>query len=216
MTDVWDEDFDSSSSQFYFVHRASKETRWKLPDPTALSLHMYNNAIPQNRHTDHKALRAIDGMYSLAINQHNFHAGSTFLSVKCEDAGAVPRRFRMVIYQIEEYLTLDQEYHGVVSPSEWVYHSYTVPSDGSPHNFTFHLVKHTGDLDIVVRHGYVPLKLVPPYTHVGHHDYEADTQVCNSLPGEKVYLGMLGGGHAASYEIIASELPVGAPCTEPP
>ena len=36
MTDVWDEDFDSSSSQFYFVHRASKETRWKLPDPTAL------------------------------------------------------------------------------------------------------------------------------------------------------------------------------------
>ena len=26
---------------------------------------------------------------------------------------------------------------------------------------------------------------------------------------------MLGGGHAASYEIIASELPVGAPCTEP-
>ena len=37
MTDVWDEDFDSSSSQFYFVHRASKETRWKLPDPTALA-----------------------------------------------------------------------------------------------------------------------------------------------------------------------------------
>ena len=37
MTDVWDEDFDSSTSQFYFVHRASKETRWKLPDASALA-----------------------------------------------------------------------------------------------------------------------------------------------------------------------------------
>ena len=121
----------------------------------------------------------------------------------------MPRRFRMVIYQIEEYLTLDQEYHGVVSPGEWVYHSYSVPYDGSPHNFTFHLVKHTGDLEIVVRHDYIPLKLVPPFVHVGENQTEEDTQVCNSLPGEKVYLGMLGGGHAASYEIIASELPVG-------
>ena len=101
-----------------------------------------------------------------------------------------------------------------MSPGQWVYHSYTVPSDGAPHNFTFHLVKHTGDLEVVVRHGVVPLKLIPPYTHVGEADFEKDTQVCNSLPGEKVYLGMLGGAHAASYEIIASELSYGAPCQE--
>ena len=101
-----------------------------------------------------------------------------------------------------------------VSPGQWVYHSYTVPTDGMPHNFTFHLVKHTGDFEVVVRHGVVPLKLIPPYTHVAEEDFEKDTQVCGSLPGEKVYLGMLGGAHAASYEIIASELPPGASCQE--
>jgi hypothetical protein len=186
------------------------------PDPTALSLHMYDYEIPQNRKTDHKAMRAIDGMYALAINRHNFHEGTTYISMHCEGVGAASRRFRLVVYQIEEFLTLDREYHGEVSPAEWVYHSYTVPTDGQPHNFTFHLIKHTGDLDVVIRHGVVPLKLIPPYTHVGSSDYEADTMVCNSKPGEVVYLGMLGGAHAASYEIIASELPPGAHCEEPP
>ena len=100
------------------------------PDPTALSLHMYDYEIPQDRKTDHKAMRAIDGMYALAINRHNFHEGTTYISMHCEGVGAASRRFRLVVYQIEEFLTLDREYHGEVSPAEWVYHSYTVPTDG--------------------------------------------------------------------------------------
>ena len=186
------------------------------PSPTALSLHLFDYEIPQDRKTDYKAERAIDGMYSIAINRHNFHEGTSYPSVHCEGGDGVARRFRLVTYQIEQFLALDKEFHGEVSPGEWVYHSYTVPTDGMPHNFTFHMVKHTGDLEVVVRHGVVPLKLIPPYVHVGVDDFEADTQVCNSQPGEVVYLGMLGGAHAASYEIVASELPQGASCVEPP
>lgn len=70
-------------------------------------------------------------------------------------------------------------YHGEVCPGDWVYHSFDAPTGG---NFQFHLVKHTGDLDIVVRHGTIPLKLVPPYTHVGHATYETDVQVYACTP----------------------------------
>ena len=145
-----------------------------LPDPTALSLHMYDNAIPQNCKMDHMARRAIDGMCSVAINQHNFHEGYAFLSVKREAAGATPRHFRAMVYQIEEHLTLDQEHHGVVSPGKccWVCCPYAAPTNGSLYNFTFHLAKHTGDLD---RHDVLPLKLMLPYGHAGHQDYKAST-----------------------------------------
>ena len=185
-------------------------------DPTALGLYRYDYTIPVDRETEYKMERSVDGIYSLAVNRHTFHEGTTYLSVHCNKVGSQKRSFRMVIYAIEEVLELDHEYHGEVSPGEWVYHSYTVPSDGVAHNFTFHLIKHTGDLEVVTRHDVVPIKLVPPYTHAGDDDFEVDTMVCNSQPGEKVYLGMYGGLHLASYEIIASELPVGAPCEEPP
>ena len=186
------------------------------PDNTALSLHLFDATIPASRKTDQRVLRSVDGIYSLSINRHNFHAGTFFFSMHCEDIGTATRQFRMVVYQIEEHIALDKEYHGEVTPQEWVYHSYTVPTDGVPHNFTFHIIKHMGDMEVVVRHNAVPLKLIPPYTHVGEEDFERDTQVCNAVPGETVYLGMLGGYHAAGYEIIASELPAGAPCEEPP
>ena len=176
-------------------------------DPTALGIYRYDHTIPVDRETEYKMERSVDGIYSLAVNRHTFHDGYTYLSVHCNKVGSQKRSFRMVIYAIEEFLELDHEYHGEVSPGEWVYHSYTVPSDGVAHNFTFHLIKHTGDLDMVTRHDVVPIKLIPPYTHAGDDDFEVDTMVCNSLPGEKVYLGMYGGLHLASYEITASVLP---------
>ena len=187
-----------------------------IPHPPPSSHRRYDYAIPNDRETEYKMERSVDGIYSLAVNRHTFHEGTTYLSVHCNRVGTQVRRFRMVIYAIEEFLQLDHEYHGEVSPGEWVYHSYTVPSDGAAHNFTFHLIKHTGDLEIVTRHDVVPIKLIPPYTHAGDADYEIDTMVCNSLPGETIYLGMYGGAHLASYEIFASELALGATCEEPP
>lgn len=107
------------------------------------------------------------GIYSLAINRHNFHEGTFFFSVHCQDVGDEPRQFRLVAFQVEQILELDKQYHGEVTPGEWVYHSYAVPADGHAHNFSFHVVKHTGDLEVVTRHEYVPIKLIPPYTHLG-------------------------------------------------
>ena len=130
-------------------------------DPTALALYMYDYQIPNDRRSEQRAERSIDGIYSLAINRHNFHAGTSYISVNCRDVGDNERRFRLVIYQIEEFLELDKEYHGEVSPGQWVYHSYTVPP-GVAHNFTFHIVIHTGDFEVVVRHGFVRRKRTNP------------------------------------------------------
>ena len=75
----------------YLIEVKEQMAATGLPDPTALSLHVHASAIPQNCEMDHMARRAIDGMYSVAINQHNFHEGYAFLSVKREAAGATPR-----------------------------------------------------------------------------------------------------------------------------
>ena len=45
------------------------------PSPTALSLHLFGREIPPHRSTDYTADRAVDGMYSIAINRHNFREG---------------------------------------------------------------------------------------------------------------------------------------------
>ena len=36
-TDVFDEQFDPSSQQFYYVQRSTREARWQLPDPSSLA-----------------------------------------------------------------------------------------------------------------------------------------------------------------------------------
>ena len=52
------------------VRATASRTTWRCevegplqPDPTALSLRTSDDAIPQNRKTDHEALRAIEEMY---------------------------------------------------------------------------------------------------------------------------------------------------------
>ena len=66
------------------------------PEPEALSLHNFGASIPASRQTEDRASRAIDGIYSLAINRHNFAPGANLISVRCEDAGASSRRFRLL------------------------------------------------------------------------------------------------------------------------
>ena len=105
------------------------------PDPTALLLHMYDYEIPQDRKPNHTAMRAIDGMYALAISRHNFREGTTYyISTHCEGVGVASHRFRRVVHQIEEFVALDRKHrYGEVSPAEWVYHSCTVPTDCQTH-----------------------------------------------------------------------------------
>jgi hypothetical protein len=65
----------------------------------------------------------------------------------------------------------------------------------------------------ITKHGSVPLKLIPPYGHVDpseHHGVYAD--ICNVDEGEKVYLGLKGGGECADYEVTAEWFQ--GPCEE--
>ena len=106
------------------------------PDPTALLLHMYDYEIPQDRKPNHTAMRAIDGMYALAISRHSFREGTTYyISTHCEGVGVASHRFRRVVHQIEEFVALDRKhrYGEVSSPAEGVYHSCTVPTDCQTH-----------------------------------------------------------------------------------
>ena len=157
----------------------------------------------------HRAERAVDGVYSVAINVHNFHAGPNYFSVKCSVASA--RRFRVTVFRVESLIEPGHEYHGEVCPASWVYHSYTVPNSTCG-GLKFHVTKHTGDVQMVERHGRIPVKLVPPYAVLDEQTVEYDLQVCNVTAGEQVYVGMVGGSHCASYEISVTELPVGAAC----
>ena len=192
------------------------------PEPTALKLVLFAGHIAPDRFSEQLVDRAIDGIYSLTINRHTFIEGNYYASVHCEEVGSTKHRYRMIVYKTEEFLESDVVYHGEVAPEQWVYHSYTVPPrapNAVPHNISFQLTKRTGDLDIVVRHDTVPTKRVPPFVHADASDSYTDTQVCCEVgrcaPGSVIYLGMLGGAHAASYEILVTELPYGAPCAEP-
>ena len=101
------------------------------PDPTALLLHVYDYEIPQDRKPNHTAMRAIDGMYALAIRRHNFREGTTYyISTHCEGVGVASHRFRRVVHQVEEFVApLDRKhrYGEVSSPAEGVYHLASSP-----------------------------------------------------------------------------------------
>ena len=65
-------------------------------------------------------------------------------------------------------------------PGEWVYHYVELPAtDVGTGSLIAHLVKHTGDLNIVPRHEYLPVKLVPPY------EYMSEAEVTKSLHMER-------------------------------
>ena len=101
-------------------------TEGKSNNPAALSLHLYvGGHVPDDRHTPYSTSLAFDSIYSLAINAHNFQAGTSVFSVKCEPYVST-RQFRVVVYQIESELELGKQVHGEVCPQEWVFHSYQV------------------------------------------------------------------------------------------
>lgn len=96
-----------------------------------------------------------------------------------------------------------------------MYHYVELPeTDTEAGSLVAHIVKHTGDVDIVARHGYLPVKLVPPYEYMGEDEEVHDTLICGCYPGERIYIGMLGGTHCASYEIAVSRYTSNETCTE--
>uniref|UniRef100_A0A7S3S6K1 Uncharacterized protein n=2 Tax=Emiliania huxleyi TaxID=2903 RepID=A0A7S3S6K1_EMIHU len=167
-----------------------------------------------DRFTEQRAERAVDGIYSVAINLHNFHEGASYFGIRC---GAAARRFRVVVHRMDAIVPPDGgKHHGEVCPGVWVYHFYDVPATASGGGgVTFHVEKHEGDVDLVTRHGQAPVKLVPPFKYMGADEYEGSISLCNIKPGERLYLGMLGGDHCASYEVFATPLNASTPCEEP-
>ena len=55
-------------------------------NPTALKLFLYDDLGGFNRReAEHRAEKAVDGVYSVEINVHNFHAGTSYFAVQCTD-----------------------------------------------------------------------------------------------------------------------------------
>ena len=44
---------------------------------------MYENKIPDDRHSELSIRSSSDGIYSVAINAHEMHAGDFYVSVQC-------------------------------------------------------------------------------------------------------------------------------------
>eukprot|EP00966_Prymnesium_polylepis_P055098 1273951-Prymnesium_polylepis.1 len=191
----------------YLVEVSDASSTEGHDNPTALSLHLYDH----DGATQAATYKAVNGIYSVAVNLHNFAVGDTNFAVKCEGAGE--RRYSVIVYQVEQILELGHEYHGEVCPGEWVYHSYYVP-EGVSGNVRFHMVKHSGDAIVTTRHAYVPVKVVPPFLQLSEYEVQKDLDSCSSPAGETVFLGMKGGKHCASYEISVSNMLPGAPCVE--
>ena len=197
---------DASDSDYNFLIEVTDLSNGRSTSDDALSLHLFDGAeIPMDRFTEQRAERAVDGIYSVAINLHNFHEGASYFGIRC---GAAARRFRVVVHRMDAIVPPDGgKHHGEVCPGVWVYHCYDVPATAScGGGVTFHVEKHEGDVDLVTRHGQAPVKLVPPFKYMGADEYEGSISLCNIKPGERLYLGMLGGDHCASYEVFATPL----------
>ena len=82
-------------------------------NPSALGLYLYDDVsqFETRQLPEHRSEKAVDSVYSIVINMHNFHAGTSYFSVRCL-GGA--RRFRMVVYEVEMHVQLNEEYHGEV------------------------------------------------------------------------------------------------------
>ena len=95
----------------------------KFLDTEALSLYVFEGAIPENRETEMRQEYAGDGIYSVTVNANELHAGRYFVSVRC---GQSPIRFRMLPRLIKAELYPGDTVSGSVCPGAFVLHSFDV------------------------------------------------------------------------------------------
>jgi hypothetical protein len=169
-------------------------------NPSALSIHLFENDISDERATEHREEYSSEGIYSIAVSYHDLHPGNFYLSVKC-GSEAVPQ-FTIIAMLVPAALDQGTTYHGEVCPGEWIYHYYKHenPTQGTNYHVEFQITKSKGDFFYLTRHEQPPIKLIPPYSHMNSSTVDAYAQVCNIEAG-KHYIGIRGGHHCAKYDV---------------
>ena len=173
-------------------------------DPEALTVLLFEDTIPSDKHSELQTSFSSDGIYSLAISSHDLHPGVFFLLVRCNRA---PVRFRVAPLAIHTKLEEGHVQHGELCPGGWIYHTYTVnstevPDPTRPVHIRAHFWKYLGDFHALSRRDQPPVKLSPPYQTMGTLTHELDLDLCNVETGHVNFFALHGGDYCAVYDVI--------------
>jgi len=148
--------------------------------PDALGLYHYSNPaggaweIPLDRsETERYSDYSTELKWSIAISKHDLKTGRHYFAVKC---GPEPVQFRVLAQLAHAGMKHDETVHTSVCPGSWVYHYISVGDDYGGHRRAlagagppapaknyghahFDIYLHSGDMDVLTRHGHPPLKV---------------------------------------------------------
>lgn len=191
-------------------------------NPNALGLYVYLGDIPEDMSTELKSEFSIDGTYSTVTSSYDLKEGLYHVVVRCTSASSASYR---IVPKLTPAYVSSLGVQGYLCDGGWAYHYATaVPevgqasagggghgrrrqlsggsASGGGAHARFHVLLHTGDAYYITKQSSVPLKLIPPYGHVGaseHHGIYAES--CNVPEGERVYIGLKAGRVCADYEV---------------
>jgi len=172
-------------------------------NPEAIALFLYPDKLPKDHKTERFSDYGHKGLYSVAVNSHDLHAGDYFVAVRC---GAHHTQFRILAELIPAKLVDDGHVAGVVCPGEFIYHHIDIHHDHV--DLSFEIKVHTGDLFYLTGLEYPPLRLIPPFAHTSAGKQlamhvAASANVCNIHETGEYYLGLRGGSVCAEYDLYA-------------
>ena len=196
---------------------------------SGLGLFVYKERIPNDRVTEFKSTSTSDSHYTVTINAWDFDESTTYYaSVRCGDQ---PKSFRLLVELVRGDVEEGTHATGFVCPGDFVYHffdasaanrraggSSVIPA-GSTNatnsmrtDVKFEIVLHGGAVAYKTMHNEPPLKLLPPYRTTS-----ADSTflyLCDVMEGRH-YLGLLGMGECADYELYVHTMEHQDSCKEP-
>ena len=99
------------------------------PNNDAISIHLFDEFIPFNRHTEEVARVPTNGLWTISLSSLDVTGGTYYLSVQC---GPLSQRFRTMVVEVQGALkSVSDEVDGEVCPEEWVYHYVNVSREGT-------------------------------------------------------------------------------------
>jgi uncharacterized membrane protein YgcG len=186
-----------------------------LSNPTALNVHLFTAAIPEERFSEDRSVQATDGTYSITINSERLtQEGDYYLCVQCAATKAV--RFKVVTFVVERALHLapiaavaGSSTHGEVCPGNWLYHSTFINGTsgggtevGQGMDVTLTVHKSIGELILVPRRDRAPVRLGFPMRLMGADERAVTVRLCD-VSHQNVYIGVRGGLLGGSSDACA-------------
>ena len=190
---------------------------------SALNLFIYKGEIPGNRVTEFKSTETSDGHYSVTLNAWDFKADvNYFASVRCGDE---PKSFRLLTEIVDGSVEEGTHAVGYVCPGDFIYHFFDASmaqrraaagggayAEGLHLDVKFEIILHTGRVAYKTAHGEPPLKLLPPFRTTSEES--TYVSLCDVVEGRH-YVGLIGMGECADYELYVHTLPHRDECKEP-